>query len=277
MPKLRYKDHPEPEEVVDKKHKKKKKKHKKRSKSPSRHRHKYYDPPKLYEEESGWIPPQHDEEAEWRERLFSAMAEDEGQDAFYTQYSDYNQRSELDTMSEERYRDYIATQMYRKRNAEQIAWEEAMEKEAKRKEKKRKEDQERIRQEEKRMEQERVRQETILRQLKIQSSRTSYEDRWKVLETATVIKKKDIPWPVAPGASFSKANVKEFLVSLTASLDENRKVVRKDQLRYHPDKFVHRVLRKFEGSEKERIHLTTKSNDLSGWLNELWQELNEAS
>ena len=175
MPKLRYKDHPESE---DKKYKRKKKKHKKRdrSSSPSRHRHRhrhgrhskhqYYDPPKLYEEESGWVPPQHDEDAEWRERLFSAMAEDEGQDPFYSQYDDYagsssggggvggGARSNIDTMNDEEYREYIASQMFRKKNAEAIAWEEAKAAQAKKKEKERKEAQERARQEEARMQKE---------------------------------------------------------------------------------------------------------------------------
>ncbi|KAG2222995.1 hypothetical protein INT45_012294 [Circinella minor] len=292
MPKLRYKDHPESE---DKKYKRKKKKHKKRdrSSSPTRHhRHRrgrqskdqYYDPPKLYEEESGWVPPQHDEEAEWRERLFSAMAEDEGQDPFYSQYDDYGgsssggvrSRSNIDVMNDEEYREYIASQMYRKKNAEAIAWEEAKAAEAKRKEKERKEAQERAREEEAGMQKERERQETILRQLKIHDSRSKYEELWKHVEatTTTVITKNEIPWPIAPGASFSQQNVKEFLVLATASLTDNKKVVRKEQLRYHPDKFIHRVLRKFEGTEKEKKRLTTKTNEVSGWLNELWQELN---
>ena len=92
--------------------------------------------------------------------------------------------------------------------------------------------------------------------------------------TTTVITKNDIPWPVAPGASFSRQSVKEFLVLATASSSDNKKTVRREQLRYHPDKFVHRVLRKFEGTEKEKKRLSTKTNEVSGWLNELWQDLN---
>ncbi|KAI9258964.1 hypothetical protein BDA99DRAFT_514628 [Phascolomyces articulosus] len=288
MPKLRYKDHPHSE---DKKHKRKKKKHKKRerSRSPSRHRrkHRYYDPPKLYEDESGWSPPpqttHHDsEEAEWRERLFSAMADDEGQDPFYSQYDEYggiggshNGRSKIDTMNDEEYREYIASQMFRRKNAEAIEWEEAMAAEAKRKEKQRKEAQERVREEEARIQKERERQERILRHIKIQESRSTYDKQWEHMETATVVTKKDIPWPIAPGTSFSRQSVKEFLVSVSGSLGDNKKAVRKEQLRYHPDKFTHRVFRKFEGSEKEKKSLTIKTNELSGWLNELWQELND--
>ncbi|KAI9498664.1 hypothetical protein BDB00DRAFT_799016 [Zychaea mexicana] len=294
MPKLRYKDHPESE---DKKHKRKKKKHRKRerSRSPSprrqKRKHRYYEPPKLYEEESGWVPPQHntqhDEEAEWRERLFSAMADDEGQDPFYSQYENYGTggssgaggdgRSRIDTMNDEEYRDYIATQMYRKKNAEAIAWEKAIAAEAKRKEKKRKEAQARAREEEARIQKERERQETIMRQLKIQESRSKYEEQWKHMEMSTVISKKDIPWPIAPGASFSAQSVKEFLVLAASSLESNKKNVRKEQLRYHPDKFIHRVLRKFEGTEREKKRLSIKTNEISGWLNELWQELNNGS
>ncbi|KAG0166881.1 hypothetical protein DFQ28_006824 [Apophysomyces sp. BC1034] len=267
MPKLRYKHHDS-----DRKKKKKKRKHS-RSRSPPRQR---YRPPTLYEEEEGWIPSgqaQKDDETEWRERLFHAMAEDEGQDAFYSQYNSYNcaePRSEVDRMTDDEYRDYIEMGMYRKRNAEKIAQKEAARAEAKRKREEAKRAQEKLREEDERN---RVVQEKLLKLQNRVLSRQEYDKQWVNVETASSLRKKDIPWPVSQG-QFSFQCVREFLLDPSQPSEINKKRVRKEQLRYHPDKFAHKVLRKVQATGKEYERLEQKMNEVSGWLNDLWTEMN---
>ncbi|KAF7724372.1 hypothetical protein EC973_001097 [Apophysomyces ossiformis] len=268
MPKLRFKD-----KDSEKKQKRKKNKHS-RSRSPSSKR---YRPPTLYEEEEGWIPPnqaQKDDETEWRERLFHAMAEDEGSDAFYSQYShyDYNgTRSEIDRMTDEEYRDYIETGMYRKRNAEKIARKEAARAEAKRKREEAKKAREKLKEEEERY---RAVQERLHKLQSRSLSWQEYEKRWAHVETADTLNKKDIPWPILQHGQFSPQSIRDFLLDPAQSSEANKKRVRKEQLRYHPDKFVQKVLRKVQSTEKEYKRLEQRMNDISGWLNDLWAEMN---
>lgn len=276
MPKLKYKKH----DNDDKKKKKSKKKHH-RSRSPKkqrrhdRHRHRYYSPPKIYNEEPEWIPvhDQPNEEDEWRQRLFEAMADDEGHDPFYAQYDNYHV-DQVHTMNDEEYREHIAQGMFRRQNAEAIAHEERRQAERERRERERQEAQERMRQEHAKMVEEQKRQEAMLRRRTAIDSREQYELKWKHVESAsTILSKKEIPWPVCPGTSLSAEHVKEFVLASAKTSDETRKMVRKEQLRYHPDKFVHRVLNKFQGTDKEKTRLHEKANEVSGWLNEIWQDL----
>lgn len=273
MPKLRFKESREEkdeDERRERKHHKKKKKRKRSGSNERREKKKkrsteYYVPPTLYEVEEGWVPPDHDDEAEWRDRLFTAMAEDEGIDPFYTQYDE--SRSRLDAMDEESYRAHIAREMHRRKNADAIAAEEALKAEAKRKRKEQEKAQARLREEQKR-------QEAALQQLLIQDTRTRYEEKWEQLEnTPLITSTKAIPWPMIDG-SFSQESLRKFLVQPNEPLETKRKAIRRVQMRYHPDKFTHRVLRKFQGSEQDKTRLMNKINSLSGWLNDLWQEVN---
>ncbi|KAI8391745.1 uncharacterized protein BYT42DRAFT_206421 [Radiomyces spectabilis] len=277
MPKkLRYKD-------ADKD--KKQKKHKKHKRSKHSHSHSHsssrtdYRPPTLYEEEEGWIPPVNShkdpETAAWNERLFSAMVDDEGQDPFYSQYNDYGG---VDTpaaggMTDEEYRQYIVDGMFRRKNAEAIA---AEEKRQAAKEKRRREKEEARRRLEKEQE-ERLRAQAVYAQLETlrqtEESKVQYDQKWTHLESASSVTKKDIPWPMV-GRTFSRDSLRRFLVDPARPSSDNKRHVRKEQLRYHPDKFMHRIMNKFHGPEKERTQLISKINEVSGWLNELWSELN---
>lgn len=113
MPKLRYKEH-EKKERKHSRHDDRHKKHKKKKEKP-------YKAPTLYEEEGGWVPPSSsykEDETAWREHLFDAMIDDEGQDPFYTTYA---QPTPSDTMTDEEYRQHIVNGMYRRTHADDIA------------------------------------------------------------------------------------------------------------------------------------------------------------
>ncbi|OBZ88120.1 hypothetical protein A0J61_03841 [Choanephora cucurbitarum] len=246
MPKLRFKEN----------ERKKKTKH-----SGRRHREKYYEPPRLYEEETGWAPPssasKYDQDQAWRERLFEAMMDDEGQDPFYTQYTQPTPR-----MSDEEHRQYIVDGMYRRKHADEIAEEERRKAERA----KRKAEKERVRQEQERNDR-------LYRQLLEQTTdKTRFIDRWKRLEHLEIVHKKDIPWPIS-GKSFSLEAVRQFLIDPSASEADNKKKVRKEQARYHPDKFVTRYMRRFQGSDRERERVMAHINEISGFLNELWSQM----
>jgi hypothetical protein len=265
MPKLRYKEH-----------EKKERKHSRHDKHTSKHKkEKPYKPPTLYEEEGGWEPPsnshkqQGDDEAAWRAHLFDAMIDDEGQDPFYTSYQ---QPTPSDTMTEEEYRQHIVNGMYRRTHAEDIA---AEEKRQAQKEKKRQE-KEKIKLEQERRHAEQIRLQQVYSQLKnINNSKADYAKKWKKLEEDLgMIYKKDIPWPIV-GKTFSLDSVRSFVVGSLTDNSEIKKNVRKEQTRYHPDKFITRYMKRFKGSEKEKERVLTHINEISGWLNEIWTQLNK--
>jgi hypothetical protein len=269
MPKLKFKEHAKKEKHSSHRH------DKHRSSSKSKRKEKSYKPPTLFEEESGWVPPSssqkhHDDEASWREHLFDAMIDDEGQDPFYTQYQ---QPTPKDTMTDEEYRQHIVHGMYRRTHAEEIAAEERREahREKKRKEK------ERIKLEQERSHAEHIRLQNVYIQLealrKKESNLADYIEKWKRLETLDTIHRKDIPWPILD-KTFSLTSVKSFVIDPKATPADNKKNVRKEQTRYHPDKFITRYMRKFKGSEKERERVIVHVNEISGWLNEIWTGLN---
>jgi hypothetical protein len=273
MPKLRYKDHHD-------------KKEKKSNRGSSQHKHSkhkkkrkeepYYKPPILFEEEQGWIPPpQRIDEAEWREHLFEAMMDDEGQDPFYSRY-EHSQPTPNDKMTDEEYRQHIVDGMYKRTHKEEI---EAEEKRKAQKEKKRKEKEEAKAKLEKENA-ERIRIQNVYSQLeelkKRSASREAYLEKWKKLEAGegVIYAKKDIPWPILGKLSFD--TVKAFMIDLKATPNENKKNVRKEQTRYHPDKFITKYMSssRFKGTEKEKRKILTQINELSGILNQLWADVN---
>ncbi|KAL9541733.1 hypothetical protein MBANPS3_008954 [Mucor bainieri] len=232
MPKLRYKEHKDKERKHSRHHddKRHKSKHKSRKEKP-------YKPPTLYEEEGGWVPPSSshkEDEAAWREHLFDAMIDDEGQDPFYTTYA---QPTPSDTMTDEEYRQHIVSGMYQRTHADDIA---AEEKRQAHKEKKRQEREERQREQERRHA-EQIRLQEAYSQLKsLSSSKSDYADKWSKLDALAVIHKKDIPWPIV-GKTFSLDSVRSFVLDNNSS--EIKKHVRKEQTRYHPDKSLDGLMR----------------------------------
>jgi hypothetical protein len=108
------------------------------------------------------------------------------------------------------------------------------------------------------------------------STKTEYNKKWNELELLDVVYKKDIPWPVQRGKSFTFENVKIFLMDSRLSAIENKKIIRKEQTRYHPDKFITKYIKnKFNGSDKEKERIYKKINEISSWINELWKEINQ--
>lgn len=263
MPKLRYKEHVKKE--------RKHSSHDKRRKSKHTKKEKVYKPPTLYEEEGGWEPPSSSykqDETAWREHLFDAMIDDEGQDPFYTNYT---QPTPSDTMTEEEYRQHIVDGMYRRTHADDIA---AEEKRQAHKEKKRQE-REKIKLEQERRHAEQIRLQQAYTQLRhLNNSKSDYAEKWKKLDALDVIHNKDIPWPIV-GKTFSLDSVRSFVVDNSKESSEMKKNVRKEQTRYHPDKFITRYMKKFKGSDKERDRVLTHINEISGWLNEIWTQLNK--
>ncbi|KAL0082320.1 hypothetical protein J3Q64DRAFT_1239243 [Phycomyces blakesleeanus] len=277
MPKLRYKDSGEKKK---KKKEKKEKKSSRRSRSPSHRAH--YKPPVYYENEEGWIPPidSQKEQDDWNERLFQAMGEDEGSQAFFSQYEDYssstkprNEPSSVNEMTDEEYRRYIEKGMWTKQNAEAIALEEKRKEEKEKRRKKREE--EKARQDAAEAEARRVA--AVYDQLrKLQKnaeSRGTYEEKWATLDKAETITQKSMVWPCR-GIIPTLQNIREFLINPQDSTKENRLRLRREQLRYHPDKILQRVLPKFKGTTEEQEKLKMRVNEVSGWLNELWTEMN---
>ncbi|KAI9010813.1 hypothetical protein CLU79DRAFT_451571 [Phycomyces nitens] len=270
MPKLRYKDSGE---------KKKKKKKKEKEKRSERSAHKaHYKPPVFYEDEEGWVPPRdaQKEQDEWNERLFQAMGEDEGNQAFYSQYEDYssnrNQSTSVNDMTDEEYRRYIEKGMWTRQNAEAIAFEEKQKEEKEKRKRKRAE--EKARQDAAEAEARRVA--AVYDQLrKLQKnteSRATFEDKWTALDKTDKITYKSMVWPSRESVP-TLQGIRDFLINPQDPKD-NRQRLRREQLRYHPDKMLQRVLPKFKGTTAEQKKLEMRVNEVSGWLNELWTEMN---
>ncbi|KAG2231030.1 hypothetical protein BDF21DRAFT_351833 [Thamnidium elegans] len=261
MPKLRYKE----KESSRSEHKSSK--HKSSKHKSSKHKpNKTYKPPTLYEEEAGWVPQKHEED-EWRQHLFEVMMDDEGQDPFYSRYEHVQPTP---SMTDEEHRQYIVSGMYQRTHKEEI---EAEEKRKARKAKKKQEANE-AKEKMKKEDEERKRVYNIYNQLEklkqVEKEKQEYTEKWKRLDTLDVICKKDIPWPIV-SREFSFESVRSFLSNSNNA--ELKKNIRKEQTRYHPDKFITKYIKKFKGSEKEKQGIITHVNEISGWINELWTQL----
>ena len=82
----------------------------------------------------------------------------------------------------------------------------------------------------------------------------------------------DIPWPHGPGLGID--GVEEFLFSgLDKNTAEYRVCLKKQQVRWHPDRFLHRCGTRLNGSHKTRI--LSKVKEISQLLNKLSQDLNK--
>ncbi|KAH8548717.1 hypothetical protein BGW37DRAFT_506078 [Umbelopsis sp. PMI_123] len=268
---------------------KKKKKHKRHKTHRSKHSHHSYDPPTINDNlEEGWAPPPSSvkkDEAEWNERLFDAMMDDEGQDFHSSHFNSYwqptpddipNVRHNVHHMTDEDYRQYIVNEMYRKTHADEIRLEE----ERREKRKKAKEAKEKAQAEARQQEDKREREREAVRKLrqlqKMGSSSKQYLLKWEALETAPTTAKtlriKDIPWPFV-GPEVTKTAVKDFLLYDISDLAKQKKIIRKEQLRYHPDKFMQKVSARLVDSNEERDLINERINHISSCLNDIWKEL----
>ncbi|KAI8992613.1 hypothetical protein BDB01DRAFT_841787 [Pilobolus umbonatus] len=272
MGKLRYKD----KEKEDRKSEKEEKRSKKRNKEDGSYRNKdYYRSPHLYEVEEGWTGQ---EDISWTEHLFEAMMEDEGEDPFYSsyKYDSFEPTGKTAKMSneltEEEYRQYIVDGMYEKKHHEQIKAREKWKAKQERKERKKKMANDKIRKEE----EERMRSRKIYEQLealnKNKNRRKEYEDKWLKLDSAVQINKDDIPWP-SMSSKISLTSLRSFIIDSTLTTSENMKNLRKEQMRYHPDKFISKVVVRLDTSEGDKQNIIKKMNEVSSLLNELWAQM----
>jgi hypothetical protein len=274
-------DHSEPGDTE-------KKKHKRHKAHRSKHKHAAYDPPTISDDlEDGWVPPSHSmkpDESEWNERLFEAMMDDEGQDFHSSQFNSYWQptpddsgrRSNVNMMTDEEYRQYIVNGIYERTHADEIKAEKARQEKRKRDKEKKEKEQARMRAEEAKRDREREATRKIRLLQKIGALRKQYQEQWKSFEEATTSTKKlhlkDIPWPFT-GSELTKDAVKDFLLHDIPESADQKKAIRKELLRYHPDKFMQRVSSRIVDNEKERESIEERINHLSSCLNDIWSEL----
>lgn len=249
------------------------------------------DSEELYDDE-GQVPPPNafKSDADWQQHIFDAMAEDEGGDFYASQFYGASTwgsgggsssgtpgarpRSRVDMMTDEEYRRYIVNGIYVRQHVSEIQQREAQ------KESRRKKETQRRAEEAKRVaeELERERQRAVRRRLKKEQEllllRTTYTKRWDQLmaSSKTNIGVKDVPWPLT-GDAVTKEGVAEFILSGTTDSAAKRQAVRREQMRFHPDKFLQKLGERLEeGKEKKRIQ--ERVNEVSGVLNELWKEVN---
>lgn len=267
-----------------------KKKHKRhKSHKSKRSHHHSYQPPTISDDiGEGWVPPSDSikkDEDEWNERLFDAMVDDEGQDFHSSHFDSYWQPTPGDIptashnvhyMTDEEYRQYMVSEMYKRTHADEIRIEE--ERRAKRKQAK--EAKEKAQAEAREQEAKREREREAVRKLrqlqKMGSSRKKYLSNWEALDSSSNAAKRlrlnDIPWPFV-GSEVSKVTVKEFLLYDIVDLAEQKKIVRKEQLRYHPDKFMQKISARLVDDKEERQLISDRINHISSCLNDIWKEL----
>ncbi|RUS29155.1 hypothetical protein BC938DRAFT_480977 [Jimgerdemannia flammicorona] len=296
----------------DRSHSKKKKKHKRsrsRSTSPS-HRHRsdhdrrknrhdkpLSEPPteNNFNDDDDWIPPSsaHKPDADWQQHLFDAMAEDEGGDFYAAQFyhtnwhddsngstsnskSNQRGRSRVDLMSEEEYRRYIVNGVRSRIAAKDPA--RRLREAQRRAERAKKATNEKEREREREVEREREMEREARRRLRgnqdVVIARATYVSRWNKLlaSSSKGISVKDVPWPVV-GEVVTKEDVANFIVGGTADQAERKKLIRTEQMRFHPDKFLQRLGERLaEGRERKKV--LERVNEVSSVLNELWSGVN---
>jgi hypothetical protein len=269
--------------------KKEKKKHKRHKSHKLKHSHFTYKPPTISDDlEGGWVPPSTSvkkDDSEWNERLFDAMIDDEGQDFHSSQFNSYWQptpdngpsgRSNINQMTDEEYRQYIVSGIYERTHADEIRAEKERQEKRKKAKAAKEKAQARTRDEEAKREREREATRKIRQLQKLGVSRKQYQEQWETFDSGSTSRKKlglkDIPWPFA-GSEVSKSAVKDFLLYDIQDMAEQKKVIRKEQIRYHPDKFMQKISSRLVDNEEERNSVAERINHISSCLNDIWSEL----
>lgn len=268
---------------------KERKKHKRHKSHRSKHKHYSYEPPTISDDlEQGWAPPPSSikpDESEWNERLFDAMIDDEGQDFHSSHFNSYWQptpddrptgRHNVNHMSDEEYRQYIVNGIYERTHADEIKFEKERQEKRKKAEEAKAQAQAQARQEEAKREREREATRKIRQLQKLGISRKQYQAQWEAFDNKSTSTKKlrlkDIPWPIA-GSEVTKTAVKDFLLYDIQDLAEQKKVIRKEQLRYHPDKFMQKISGRLVENQEEQKSISERINHISSCLNDIWSEL----
>jgi len=100
-----------------------------------------------------------------------------------------------------------------------------------------------------------------------------YFSRWKNFDKENDIKSKHIPWPVDDPKNITQDSIVEFLFSGVSSTESRRSILRQEQIRFHPDRWQ-KWTRKMR-SEKEKLKIMDRVNQVSQALNALWEGRNE--
>ncbi|KAK9761446.1 hypothetical protein K7432_013645 [Basidiobolus ranarum] len=277
-----------PLKFKEKKKKRKHHKHKREHNSDTKSREYVFDERKTFDEyhednlhaSSSSFKP----DLDWQQHFFDVMAEDEGQDRWDNYFEHRNWRgngNKIDTLDDEEYREYVVSGMYARRHAAEIEEKKRRDEARKARKRDREEARKKWEKEESKLRDERLRKREIRREVEMEQARKEYYSRWgQVKLDKDELNFFSIPWPTAEVSekalssdTFTISSLREFFLSPNITSTEQRKIVRQEQLRWHPDKFTQVFGERFSNG-KER-HIIQKSvQSISQALNELWASLN---
>ncbi|RXW14893.1 hypothetical protein EST38_g10966 [Candolleomyces aberdarensis] len=246
-------------------------------------------------------------EMEFRQKMFDAMGEDDRLDGVETHLNDFvhipdrwkraattTSESHLydaddflrlnpNALDDDEYAEWIRLGMYRKSHAAEHAEQvrrKAVAEERKAAEKARRAETRRL---EKEAEEERRRKRRERETAKKVQAKDEYHAKWKILlEEANAsegstrpLEFGEIPWPVyhAPGEdAFSKESISSFLLGgREGDRKERKEILRETLLRFHPDKFEGRFMRRVPGGDEERVREAI--GQISRVLNDLLEDV----
>ncbi|KAG9305553.1 hypothetical protein G9A89_003616 [Geosiphon pyriformis] len=216
----------------------------------------------------------------WLEHLFDQMIGDEGND-FYSNHfashwesggSVFYDSNGLQTMSEEEYAAYIRKGMYEKKHKHKLNKQREQQEARHQKFKEKEREKARIFLEEQERNQRRKEKRTLRRQMMMKEQREIYYTRWQNFDSNSqdIIKAKNIPWPIENVKEISKGNLDEFLFSGIENRKQKRTILRQEQIRFHPDRWLKWLGRMEPGKETQKI--MDRVNEISRLLNTLWEE-----
>lgn len=255
------------------------------------------------------LPPQstkYETDAEFNERLFEAMREDEPaeDDLYYvpdrwrtTAATNVNSRGATITsiqlpqghsvngLTDEEYAEYMRNGMWRKSHAEALKAAEERDKARAQREKEARERRERARREEAERLRKLAQAKTQKQKEHIEAEREAYRQKWTALQASpkdAQLSYADFPWPLnASSGSVSKKAISDFLFASTSAEDDvedqvdeklRKQALRAAVLAYHPDRFdrfVQRVPEKHDQREQVRAMGLRVSQILNELLGEL--------
>ncbi|CAG8546790.1 4951_t:CDS:1 [Acaulospora colombiana] len=205
-------------------------------------------------------------EKSWLEHLFEVMAEDD-EDFSSTFYAESDLHG-VNDMSEEDYANYIRKGMYEKQHEQELKEQRKREEKLRKKEEEKKRMMDRLRAEEKERE---IREQEKKTHLK-REKRALYLTRWNQFDVKgnSIIEFKDIPWPVDDITQLTRQSIEEFLLSGIKSDSEVRSILRREQIRFHPDRW-HRFVKRIP-TDKQWKKIMNTVTEVSRMLNVLIEE-----
>ncbi|KAJ3481641.1 hypothetical protein NLI96_g7524 [Meripilus lineatus] len=231
-----------------------------------------------------------EEQDRFQDKLWSALDDDERLDGVEARFNSYahiprrwrgggmermDEDRDIDPqfMEDEDYAEWIRVGMWRKKHAAEHAEQVRVQAERAARRKKEEAIREETRRLQKAAEEERHRRRSEKHQLKRQTERESYEINWKVLLEASEgplvsLSFDDIPWPSFDHTSSTRTLDAEFLTAESVSTfllfppslkgdqeatKSRKEILRETLLRFHPDKFEARVLKRVQGVDHDRV------------------------